>query len=225
MNIPELFLTRPITTTLLTSSLLVFGIAAYRRLPVNDLPNIDYPTIQVAATLPGASPETMASAVATPLEKQLSTVPGIDSMNSTNSLGSTSITIQLDLSRSVDGAAQDVQSAIANAIPQLPAEMPTPPTYQKVNPAESPILYLAVHSPTLRMSEIDEVAETSLAQRISMVKGVAEAQVYGSRKYALRVRVDPYALTSRLAKLVSSRTAWLKSEVNYARKTRQQARI
>ncbi|MDT8070098.1 MAG: efflux RND transporter permease subunit [Terriglobia bacterium] len=197
MNIPELFLKRPITTTLLTSSLLVFGIAGYRKLPVNDLPNIDYPTIQVTATLPGASPETMASAVATPLEKQLSTVPGIDSMNSTNSLGSTSITIQLDLSRSVDGAAQDVQSAIANAIPQLPAEMPTPPTYQKVNPAESPILYLAVHSPTLSMSDVDEIAETSIAERMSMVKGVAEAQVYGSRKYALRVRADPYALASR----------------------------
>ncbi len=197
MKIPELFLKRPITTTLLTSSLLVFGFAAYRKLPVDDLPNIDYPTIQVTATLPGASPETMASAVARPLEKQLSTVPGIDSMSSTNSLGNTTITVQLDLSRSVDGAAQDVQSAIANAIPQLPAEMPTPPTYQKVNPAESPILYLAVHSPTLSTSDIDEVAETSLAQRISMIKGVAEAQVYGSRKYALRVRVDPYGLTSR----------------------------
>jgi HAE1 family hydrophobic/amphiphilic exporter-1 len=197
MNVPELCLKRPIMTTLVATATLVFGILAYRGLPVNSLPNVDYPTIQVNASLPGASPETMASAVATPIEKQLSTIAGINSMSSTNSLGSTSITVQLDLSRNLDGAAQDVQAAIANAIPQLPVEMPRPPSYQKVNPADSPILYLAVHSPTLNMSEVDEYAETALAQRISMVKGVAQAQVYGSRKYAVRARLDPYALASR----------------------------
>jgi HAE1 family hydrophobic/amphiphilic exporter-1 len=197
MNVPELCLRRPIMTALVTMGILVLGILAYRGLPVDSLPNVDFPTIQVNASLPGASPETMASAVATPIEKQLSTIAGIDSMSSTNSLGSTSITVQLDLSRSLDGAAQDVQAAIANAIPQLPVEMPRPPSYQKVNSADSPILYLAVHSPTLNMSEVDEYAETALAQRISMVKGVAQAQVYGSRKYAVRARLDPYALASR----------------------------
>src|SRR6202048_4782302 len=145
----QLFIRRPITTTLIMAAILIFGIFAYRLLPVSDLPNVDFPTIQVTASLPGASPDTMASAVATPLEKQFSTIAGIDSMTSTSALGSTSITLQFDLSRNIDGAAQDVQAAIARASAQLPPSMPTPPTYNKVNPADQPILYIAMGSKTL----------------------------------------------------------------------------
>jgi HAE1 family hydrophobic/amphiphilic exporter-1 len=149
VSISELFIERPIMTTLVMAAILIFGIFAYTLLPVSDLPNVDFPTIQVIAQLPGASPETMASSVATPLEKQFSTIAGIDSMTSTNALGSTNVTIQFNLSRSLDGAALDVQSAISKAASQLPPEMPTPPSFQKVNPADQPILYLAVSSPTL----------------------------------------------------------------------------
>ena len=197
MSISETFIRRPIMTTLVMSAILVFGIFAYRLLPVSDLPNVDFPTIQVNAILPGASPDTMASSVATPLEKQFSTIAGIDSMTSTNSLGQTSITIQFALSRSLDGAALDVQSAIAAAGGQLPPEMPTPPTFRKVNPADSPILYLALSSPTMRLSDVDEAAETTLAQRISTVNGVAQVQVFGAQKYAVRVQLDPGAMASR----------------------------
>ena len=196
MNVSELFIRRPITTTLVTSAILLFGIVAYRALPVSDLPNIDYPTIQVSAVLPGASPETMASAVATPLERQFSTIAGIESMNSTNGIGYTNITVQFALSRSIDAAAQDIQSAISKAAQQLPPNMPTPPSYQKVNPADQPILYVAVSSPTLPLYQVDEYAETMMAQRISMVSGVAQVQVYGS-KYAVRVQLNPDALASR----------------------------
>jgi HAE1 family hydrophobic/amphiphilic exporter-1 len=191
VSIPELFIKRPIMTTLVMAAILIFGIFAYRFLPVSDLPNVDFPTIQVNASLPGASPETMASSVATPLEKQFSTIAGIDSMTSTNSLGQTSITIQFNLSRSLDGAALDVQSAITQASGQLPPEMPSPPSFQKVNPADQPILYLAMSSPTLKLSQVDEAAETTMAQRISMVNGVAQVQVYGAQKYAVRVQLDP----------------------------------
>jgi hydrophobic/amphiphilic exporter-1 (mainly G- bacteria), HAE1 family len=193
----DTFIKRPIMTTLVMSAILVFGIFAYRLLPVSDLPNVDFPTIQVYASLPGASPETMASSVATPLEKQFSTIAGIDSMTSTNSLGQTNITIQFNLSRKLDGAALDVQSAIAAAGGQLPPQMPTPPTFQKVNPADSPILYLALSSPILKLSEVDEAAETTIAQRVSMVSGVAQVLVFGSQKYAVRVQLDPNALASR----------------------------
>jgi HAE1 family hydrophobic/amphiphilic exporter-1 len=196
VNVSELFIRRPITTTLVTSAILLFGIVAYRALPVSDLPNIDYPTIQVSASLPGASPETMASAVATPLERQFSTIAGIESMNSTNGIGYTNITVQFALSRSIDAAAQDIQSAISKAAQQLPPNMPTPPSYQKVNPADQPILYVAVSSPTLPLYQVDEYAETMMAQRISMVSGVAQVQVYGS-KYAVRVQLNPDALASR----------------------------
>ena len=196
MNISELFIRRPITTFLVTAAILLFGIVAYRALPVNDLPNIDYPTIQVTAALPGASPETMASSVATPLERQFSTIAGIESMNSTNGLGFTNITVQFALSRNIDAAAQDVQAAISKAAQQLPPNMPAPPSYQKVNPAEQPIIYIAVSSPTLPLYQLDEYAETLMAQRISMVSGVAQVQVYGS-KYAVRVQLNPDALASR----------------------------
>ena len=184
-------------TTLVMAAILIFGIFAYQLLPVSDLPNVDFPTILVSASVPGASPDTMASSVATPLEKQFSTIAGIDSMTSTNSLGQTNITIQFNLSRSLDGAALDVQAAITAAGGQLPPEMPTPPTFQKVNPADSPILYLALSSPTMRLSDVDEAAETTIAQNISMVTGVAQVQVYGSQKYAMRAQLDPSALASR----------------------------
>src|SRR5690242_83799 len=184
-------------TTLVMAAILIFGLFAYRLLAVSDLPNVDFPTIQVNAVLPGAAPETMASSVATPLEKQFSTIAGISSMVSTNALGITSITIQFDLSRSLDGAALDVQSAISKAGSQLPPKMPTPPSFQKVNPADQPILYLAMSSPTLALSQVDEAAQTTLAQRISMVSGVAQVQVFGAQKFAVRVQLDPNELATR----------------------------
>ncbi len=197
MNISETFIRRPIATTLIMAAILFFGIFGYLFLPVSDLPNVDFPTISVGAALPGASPDTMASAVATPLERQFSTIAGIDSMTSNSSLGRTSITIQFNLSRNIDAAAQDVQAAIAKTLSQLPQDMPSPPVYQKVNPADQPILYMALTSPTLPMSAVDEYAETLMAQRISMVSGVAQVQVYGSQKYAVRAQLDPMALASR----------------------------
>jgi HAE1 family hydrophobic/amphiphilic exporter-1 len=176
--------------------ILLFGVMAYRLLPVSDLPNVDFPTIQVSASLPGASPETMAAAVATPLERQFTTIAGLDSMTSANTQGNTQITLQFNLSRSLDSAAQDVQSAIAAAGRQLPPDMPTPPSYNKVNPAAQPVLYLALTSATLPLSTINEYGETLMAQRISTVSGVAQVQVYGSQKYAVRVQVDPQSLAS-----------------------------
>jgi hydrophobic/amphiphilic exporter-1 (mainly G- bacteria), HAE1 family len=192
----DLFIRRPVMTTLLMAGLLVFGIMAYRLLPVSDLPNIDFPTIQVTASLPGASPDTMASAVATPLEKQFSTIAGIDSMTSTSALGTTQITIQFTLERNIDAAAQDVQAAIAAAQPQMPPGMPTPPSYKKVNPADQPILYLALSSPTLPLYVVDEYAQTNLAQRISTIAGVAQVGIFGSQKYAVRAQLDPSALAT-----------------------------
>ncbi|HVO49497.1 MAG TPA: efflux RND transporter permease subunit [Thermoanaerobaculia bacterium] len=197
MNISELFIRRPVATTLVMLGILFFGIVGYRLLPVSDLPNVDFPTIQVTAALPGASPETMASAVATPLEKQFTTIAGLDNMTSTSILGVTQVTLQFSLSRSLDGAAQDVQAAIGAASRQLPPGMPTPPTYQKVNPADQPILYIALTTPTLPLSLLDEYAETMMAQRISTVSGVAQVLVYGSQKYAVRVQLDPRALAYR----------------------------
>jgi HAE1 family hydrophobic/amphiphilic exporter-1 len=179
------------------AALVIFGLMAYRLLPVNDLPNVDFPTIQISASLPGASPETMASAVATPLERQFTTIAGIDSMTSTSALGATQITIQFTLARDIDAAAQDVQAAIAKAGTLLPPGMPTPPTYQKVNPADQPVIYLALSSPTLPLYTVDEYAQTNLAQRISTISGVAQVTVFGSQKYAVRVQVDPRALAAR----------------------------
>jgi len=184
-------------TTLLSAALCVFGAMAYRLLPVSDLPNVDFPTIVVNASLPGATPETMASAVATPLEQQFSTIAGIDSMTSTSTLGSTQITLQFVLERNIDAAAQDVQSAIAAVQRRLPNEMPAPPSFRKTNPADQPVLFLSLSSPTLPLSAVDEYAETNLAQRISMVDGVSQVQVYGAQKYALRAWLDPHLLASR----------------------------
>lgn len=196
MNLPELCIRRPVMTTLLMIALLVFGIVAYPQLPVNELPNVDFPTISISASLPGASPETMASAVATPLEGQLSTIAGISSMSSTSALGSTSITLSFELDRNIDAAAEDVQSAISAAQKQLPKEMTTPPTFRKVNPADSPILYLAMTSSTLPLTQVDDYAETELAQQLSMVDGVAQVKIYGSQKYAVRISVDPARLAA-----------------------------
>ncbi|HTY88599.1 MAG TPA: multidrug efflux RND transporter permease subunit [Candidatus Acidoferrum sp.] len=197
MSVPELFIRRPVMTTLVMSGILLFGLIGYRLLPVSDLPSVDYPTIQVSASLPGANPETMASSVATPLEKQFSTIAGVDSMSSVSQQGSVQITIQFTLDRDIDAAAQDVQAAIARASRQLPPNMPTPPTYQKVNPADAPILYLAMSSPTLPLSTVDDYAETLMAQRISMINGVAQVSVFGSQQFAVRVQVDPNKLAAR----------------------------
>src|SRR6058998_3934498 len=209
---PELFIRRPVLTTLLMAAILLFGIMGFRLLPVSDLPNVDFPTIQVSAALPGASPETMASAVATPLEKQFTTIAGIDSMTSSSALGLTQITIQFSLERSIDAAAQDVQAMIAKAAPLLPPGMPTPPFYQKVNPADQPVIYLSLRSPTLPLYTVDEYAQTSLAQRISTINGVA--QVFGSQKYAVRVQLDPRALTTRGIGIDEVEQALARSNVN-----------
>ena len=214
MNVAELFIRRPVATTLVMLAILAFGIAGYQLLPVSDLPNVDFPTLSVSASLPGASPETMAAAVATPLEKQFSTIAGLDSMTSTNALGITQITLQFTLSRDIDAAAQDVQAAIAKAASQLPPGMPTPPSYQKVNPADQPILFLALSSPTVKLSTVDEYAETLIAQRISMVSGVAQVQVNGAQKYAVRVQLDPLALASRGVGIDEVSDAVQKANVN-----------
>ena len=197
MNIADLFIRRPIMTSLIMIAIFIFGVVAYRSLPVNDLPNVDFPTIQVNASLPGANPDTMASAVATPLENQLSTIAGVDSMTSTSGVGTTRITLQFNLDRDIDAAAQDVQAAISLAIRFLPKNMPTPPSFRKVNPADQPVLYLALSSPTLPLSAVDEYAQTIIARRISTITGVAQVNVFGSQKYAVRAQLDPKALASR----------------------------
>ncbi len=196
MSFTGLFIRRPVMTTLVMAGILIFGLVAYHQLPVSDLPTVDYPTINVSANLPGASPETMASAVATPLEKQFSTIPGVETMTSTSGLGTTSITLQFALSRNIDAAAQDVQSAISKTQRTLPQNM-LPPSYQKVDPSASSILYFALRTSTLSLSQLDEYAENTLAQRLSSVDGVAQVQVYGSQKYAVRIQLDPQALAAR----------------------------
>ncbi|WP_267224586.1 efflux RND transporter permease subunit [Dyella silvae] len=216
MNLPALCIRRPVMTTLLMVALLVFGIAAYPKLPVNELPNVDFPTITVNASLPGAAPETMATAVATPLENQLSTIAGIQSMTSTSALGSTSITLTFELNRNIDGAAQDVQAAISSAQRQLPTNMPTPPTYRKVNPADAPILYLTLRSKTQPLSVVDDYAETQLAQRLSMIDGVAQVSVYGAQKYAVRISVDPQKLAASGIGIDTVQNAVASANVNLA---------
>src|ERR1044071_7642780 len=191
MNFSETFIRRPIATSLLMAAIALFGVVAYRALPVSDLPNVDFPTLLITAALPGASPETMSSAVATPLENQFSTIAGLEQMTSVNSLGSTQITLEFALSRGMDGAAVDVQAAITQAARLLPQGMPTPPTFTKVNPADQPILYLVITSTTMTPWALDEYAETRIAQRISMVSGVAQGQVLGSQKYSAHAHPDP----------------------------------
>src|SRR6202790_2191769 len=214
MNFSETFIRRPIATSLLMAAIALFGVVAYRALPVSDLPNVDFPTLLVTASLPGASPETMASSVATPLENQFSTISGLSSMTSVNSLGSTQITLGFDLNRNLDGAAVDVQASITQAARLLPQGMPTPPTFTKVNPADQPILYLALTSPTLPLYTLDEYAETRIAQRISMVSGVAQVQVLGAQKYAVHVQMDPHAMASRQVGINEIETALKSWNVN-----------
>jgi HAE1 family hydrophobic/amphiphilic exporter-1 len=197
MNFSEVFIKRPIATSLLMLAIAMFGVIAYWALPVSDLPQVDYPTIQVQAGLPGANPQTMASSVATVLERQFTTIAGLDSMISQSAMGGAQITLQFDLSRDIDGAAVDVETAIASAMPLLPPGMPTPPSFNKQNPADQPVIQLAMSSPTMRISDVDDYAETMVATRISMVPGVAQVQIWGSGKYAVRVQVDPNALASR----------------------------
>jgi HAE1 family hydrophobic/amphiphilic exporter-1 len=196
MSFSELFIRRPVMTTLVSLAIVIFGAIAYRNLAVSALPNVDFPVISVYASQPGASPDTMASSVATPLEKQFSTISGLEAMTSSSYQGTTTITLEFDLAKNIDAAAQDVQAAIAAAQPYLPHDMPTPPTFRKVNPAEQAIMYLGFSSQTLPLSEVDHFAETELAQRISMVSGVAQVQVYGSKKYAVRIQLDPKLLAA-----------------------------
>jgi HAE1 family hydrophobic/amphiphilic exporter-1 len=214
VNLSETFIRRPVMTTLVMSAILLFGIMGYRLLPVSDLPNVDFPTIFVSASLPGASPETMASAVATPLERQFSTIAGLDTMTSSSLQGSTQITLQFVLSRQIDAAAQDVQAAIARAARQLPPNMPTPPSYRKVNPADQAILYLALTGSTLPISTLNEYGDTLMAQRISMVDGVAQVMVFGARKYAVRVQVDPWEMASRGIGIDEVEAAVVRANVN-----------
>src|SRR6202158_4434682 len=214
MNLSRLFIERPVTTTLIMIGIGFFGMMAYRQLPVSDLPNVDFPTIQVAASLPGASPETMASAVAAPLERQFSTIAGIDSMTSTSALGLTQITVVFTLDRNIDGAAQDIQAAIAATAPPLPPNIPAPPSYKKVTPADQPILYLALSSPTLPLYTVDEYAQTNLAQRISTISGVAQVQGFGSQKYAVRVQLDPRAMATLGVGIDEVQQALAQSHVN-----------
>src|SRR5258707_6360246 len=214
MNISSTFIERPIATSLMMMAIALFGMVAYRSLPVSDLPNVDLPTLLVTAGLPGASPETMAAAVATPLENQFSSIAGLESMTSTNSLGATQITLEFDLSRNLDGAAVDVQAAITQSARLLPAGMPTPPTFTKVNPADQPILYLALTSRTVPLWTLDEYAETRVAQRISMVSGVAQVQVLGAQKYAVHAQMDPHKLASRQIGINEVETALKSWNVN-----------
>ena len=214
MQLPELCIRRPVMTTLLMAAFVIFGLIAYRALPVSELPNVDFPTISVTASLPGASPETMASAVATPLEGQFSTIAGLESLSSTSAQGTTSITLQFSLNRNIDAAAQDVQSAIATAQRKLPSSMPTPPSFRKVNPADSPIFFIALSSPALPLSTVNEYAETQLAQRLSTVTGVAQVLVFGSQKYAVRIQANPDQMASRGMGIDELRQAIAQANVN-----------
>lgn len=214
MRPTDFFIRRAVTTTLFMTAILVFGLLAYVTLPVSDLPAVEYPTIQVSAALPGANPDIMASSVATPLEKEFSNIAGIESMSSSSSLGTTNITLQFDLNRPIDAAAQDVQAAISRAGGDLPSNMPSPPSYSKVNPAAQPVLYLSIAASTMTQSALDEYAETLLARRISMVSGVAQVTVYGSKKYAVRIQLDPNKLASRQVGLEEIRDSLSHGNVN-----------
>ncbi|MES2294191.1 MAG: efflux RND transporter permease subunit [Pseudomonadota bacterium] len=197
MNISRVFIERPVLTTLIMAALVIFGLFGYSNLPVSELPAVDFPTISVSASLPGADPQTIASAVATPLENQFSTIPGVSSMTSSSSSGRTSITIQFDLDRDIDGAAEDVLAAIQQAARQLPVNMPSPPTLRKVNPADAPILFLAMQSDSMPLYQLDKLAENLLARQLSTLNGVAQVNVFGAAAYAVRLQMDPTALASR----------------------------
>ncbi len=214
MSLSELCIRRPVMTTLITASMIVFGFFAYRLLSVAALPSVDFPTISISASLPGASPETMAASVAAPIERQLSTISGISSMTSSSSLGSSRITVQFDLNRDIDGAALDVQTALSVAARRLPVEMTTPPSFRKVNPADFAILYISLASPTLPLSTVNDYAETTLAQQISQIEGVAQVLVYGAQRFAVRVQVDPVAAAARGISLEDIRNIVSKANSN-----------
>jgi HAE1 family hydrophobic/amphiphilic exporter-1 len=197
MNISEIFIRKLVMTTLLMAALVIFGAFGYATLPVSELPSVDFPTIVVSTSLPGADPQTVASSIASPLESQFLTIPDVASMTSQSTQGSVSITLQFNLDRNIDAAAQDVQAAISAASRQLPSNLPAPPTLRKVNPSDSPILYIAMHSDTLPLSQVDTYAETILSRQISTLSGVAQVNVYGSQKYAVRIQADPNALVAR----------------------------
>ena len=197
MNFSEVFIKRPIATSLLMAAIALFGVVAYRSLPVSDMPNVEMPTLQVQVNLPGADPTTMASSVATVLERQFTSISGIDSMRSQSSSGQTQITLQFDISRDIDGASVDVQTAIAEAMPLLPAGLPAPPSFKKQNPSDQPIFYLTLTSDAISLSQLDDYAETIIAPRISMVNGVSQVQVGGATKYAVRVQLDPDKLVGK----------------------------
>src|SRR5712664_767406 len=214
MNISEACIRRPVMTTLITASLIVFGAFAYRLLAVSALPAVDFPTIAITATLPGASPETMAASVAAPIERQLSTSAGISALTSTSSLGITTITVQFDLNRNIDGAALDVQTALTVAARKLPIEMTVPPSFRKVNPGDSPIIMFSLVSATLPLSAVDDYGQITLAQQISQLPGIAQVQVFGSQKFAVRVQVDPVAAASRGISLDDVKTFVAKTNSN-----------
>ncbi|MGH7969811.1 MAG: efflux RND transporter permease subunit, partial [Limisphaerales bacterium] len=214
MSPSDIFIRRPVMTTLVMLGILCFGILGYRLLPVSDLPNVDFPTVVVSAGLPGANPDTMASAVATPLEQQFTGIAGLDNMTSVSGLGSTSITLQFSLNRSIDLVAPDILAAISQATPFLPPGMPQPPTFRKVNPAESPILYIALTSRTLPLYTLDQYGETLMGERISMINGVAQVLVFGSQKYAVRVQANTDALASRNIGIDSVENAVRQANVN-----------
>lgn len=214
MNLSEPFIRRPVMTTLVMIGILIFGLMSYFLLPISALPNVEYPFISVSASLPGATPETMASSVAAPLERQFTEIAGLNSFNSTSSTGSTNISLQFDFSRRVEDAAKDVQAAISAAAGQLPAGMPHPPTYRKVNPSVSPVLFLYMYSETQTISTVDEYAEVTVGQPISMIDGVAQVQVFGQQQYAVRVQLDPRELASRGIGLSQVKTAIQQGNVN-----------
>ncbi len=214
MNLSELYIRRPIMTTLVMVGILIFGWMSYQTLPISYLPNVDYPTIQVTASRPGASPDNMSASVARPLEKQFSSIAGLDTLSSSSTYGKTQLTLQFNLSRNIDDAAQDVEAAIQASSGQIPNDLPNPPTYSKVNPADQPILYLYLKSPTLQLSQVDSYAQTYIAQKLSTISGVAQVQLYGSQKYATRVQIDPQQLASRQLGLDQIQTAIQQGNVN-----------
>ncbi|MGC1712160.1 MAG: efflux RND transporter permease subunit, partial [Methyloceanibacter sp.] len=219
MNISAPFINRPVATTLLMIALAFAGMAAFPLLPVAPLPKVDFPTINISASLPGASPETMASAVAQPLERQFSQIAGVTPMTSTSTLGATSIALQFELSRNIDAAAQDVQSAIAAAGRQLPTDLPSPPTYRKVNPADSPVLVMGVHSDSLPLTVVDDYADTILAQQISQIEGVSQVSIGGEQKPSVRVQVDPAKLAAKNLTLEDLRSVLAAATTNAAKGT------
>src|SRR3954470_21093218 len=224
MNLPDPFTRGRVATALISGALRLLGIVTFPLLPIAPLPQVDFPTISVSAQLAGASPDTMAATVASPLERQFGQIAGITQMTSTSTLGSTSITLQFDLNRNVDAAAQDVQAAITAAGRQLPQTLTSPPTYRKVNPADSPILILAAHSDTLPLTVVDDFADTVIAQRISQITGVAQVTIGGEQKPAIRVQVDPAKLQTRGLTLEDVRSVLGNATSNAAKGTINTAR-